>query len=593
MRDPIIVLKFGSSVLAGADDFPIAVQEVYREVRRGRRVVAVVSAHGDTTERLLHEARERWGEPQPESLARLLETGEARSAARLGLALDAAGVPARILDPVQLDLATSDEVLDAEPLAFRARAVHAALVRVPVVVVPGFSGRRADGSPALLGRGGSDLTALFLAHGLQAAECRLLKDVDGLLRVHPDGSLDHGTRYATASYAECLRVGGPLIQPKAVEFAAARGQSFRIAACGSGGGTLAGPYPNRFEPVVAKPPTRVALAGLGTVGLGVYRWLSGQPENFQVVGILVRDAGRQRAVDVPVQLLTESADHLLGRDPDLVVEVMGGEGPAAGLLDWCRRQQVPLVSANKQLLAGDPETLACLARGGSPELALAASVGGSVPALELVDRLARLGTISQVQGVINGTCNFILDRLHEGGDFQAALTEAQLAGMAEADPYLDVSGLDCVYKLSLLASRAFGRPVPPGSIQREGVGAGVEARVRAARDRGQVLRLVATALKGQGEVGCRVALEALPADHPLAACRQEKNAVLVTDAEGVGHLVEGKGAGRWPTTVSVVGDVLDARRALARRQTGPEQVRSTRSIQAGAEGAPTRRRESA
>ena len=207
MSDPIVVLKFGSSVLVDEAALPAVILEIYRELRRGRRVVGVVSAFGSTTDDLIINARARFGEPDPACLARLLETGEAASAATLGLALDQAGVPARILDPGQLALTTRGGFRDAEPHSFSTEVVLKALDEVPVVIVPGFSGRRADGSPALLGRGGSDLTALFLAHGLKAEECRLLKDVDGLLRVCPDGSLDFSTRYGTANYAECLRVG--------------------------------------------------------------------------------------------------------------------------------------------------------------------------------------------------------------------------------------------------------------------------------------------------------------------------------------------------------------------------------------------------
>jgi homoserine dehydrogenase len=560
MRDVIIVLKFGSSVLTSPDHYPRAVLEIYQELRRGHKVVAVVSAPGETTEELLNDARERWGEPDPECLARLLETGEARSAAAMGLALDAAGVPARVLDPVQLDLATSEEVLDAEPLSFRPRAILAALQRVPVVVVPGFSGRRGDGTPALLGRGGSDLTALFLAHGLEAEECRLLKDVNGLLRVKEDGTLDHGTRYEQASYGECLRVGGPLVQPKAVEFAAARGNSFRIARCGDPTGTLAGPYPDLFATQRAPEPTRVALAGLGTVGLGVYRWLFLLREDFHVVGILVRDEARQRPADVHRELLTGDPEHLLGRGPDLVIEVMGGEGTAAELANACRDRGIPLVTANKQLLAGDPRVLDSLAAGGEEDLAASASVGGSVPALELVDRLARQGSIRKLEGVINGTCNFILDRLQAGQPFREALTEAQLAGMAEADPTLDISGLDCVFKLSLLATRAFGRPVPPGTITREGLDEGAEAQARHACQMGNRLKLVATAEWKDGEVEASVTVKEVGPDHPLAACQSERNALLVTVDSGEQHVVHGKGAGCWPTTVSVMADVLQQRR---------------------------------
>lgn len=562
MRDPIVVLKFGSSVLSDPNALPAAVLEIYREIRRGRRVVAVVSAFGNRTDELLGAARSLCEEPDPACLARLLETGEAESAALLGLALEQAGVPARILDAGQIGLTTSGEVLDAEPLDFDGVRVRQDLLDVPVVVVPGFSGKLKDGAPALLGRGGSDLTALFLARGLRAAECRLLKDVDGLLKVRADGSLDHGTRYATAHYDECLRVGGPLIQPKAVEYAARYDLRFTIARCGSHRGTLAGPVESRFETVDPAPaPTRVVLGGLGTVGLGVFRWLDRLRDDFQVVGILVRDTAGTRPRDVPAHLLMSSVDQLLAAGPQLVVEAVGGTGVAAELVHRARAAGCRVVSANKQLLAIEPDLLRA-AGGPGTRLLASAAVGGSLPVLEVVGALSEREDIIAVKGILNGTCNFILDRVNDGADYASALAEAQVRGLAEADPHLDVSGLDCVYKLALLATRAFGKAVTVDGITCEGLeGLTPERLAEAAASDGE-LKLVATARHSADGITARVRLEILPAYHPLYGCRREANRCV---AETAGHrqvVIDGKGAGRWPTTVSVLGDVLQGRRAL-------------------------------
>jgi len=576
MRDAVLVLKFGSSVLRSTADFPQVILEIYREVRKGHKVVAVVSAPGDTTDRLLEEARQAWGHPDPRCLARLLETGEAMAAARLGLALEAAGIPGQVLDPVQISLRTSEDYLDAEPLDFAAGTVLGALAHSPVVIVPGFSGRCRSGQPALLGRGGSDLTALFLARGLNAAECRLLKDVDGLLRVNPDGSLDYGTRYAEASYSECLRIGGPLIQPKAVEYAAGGGQSFRISRCGATGGTVAGPLADRFEPVDRPKPLRVALAGLGTVGLGVFRWLHRLAEDFEVCGILVRDKQRDRGESVPVDLLCTEVDRLLATDPDLVIEMIGGTGTAGHLVRRSRNLGIPVITANKQLLAGGLDFLGELADTGAfGNLAGSAAVGGSLPALETVARLAAGQQILALEGIINGTCNFILDRMHAGRDPEEALADARLAGLAEADLYLDVTGLDSAFKLSLLATLAFGQVVPPGQIDCQGLDKVTSRDVEAARARGYRLKLVARAKRTGDRVEARVDLEELPPGHPLADCPRERNSLLISCRDSGRVLVTGTGAGRWPTTVSVLSDALDWRRKLqaARQGTG---IRSPR-----------------
>lgn len=555
MSDSIVVLKFGSSVLEDESALPAVILEIYREIRKGHRVVGVVSAFGSTTDDLIQAARGRFENPDPACLARLLETGEAVAAATLGLALDQAGVPARILDPGQLELATTGGYRDAEPHSFSPEVVNRALAEVPVVIVPGFSGRRIDGSPALLGRGGSDLTALFLAQGLGARECRLLKDVDGLLKVNQDGSLDYETRYATASYEECLRVGGPLVQPKAVEYAARHGLSFGIARCGSSGGTLAGPVPSRFESIDPAPVrTRVGLAGLGTVGLGVYRWLTSLADDFEVVGILVDEVAKERSSDVDPALISGSLQEFFAAEPGIVIEVIGGCGAAAKVVRAARDRNIPVVSANKMLLALDAELRN--EEGHQERVTGSASVGGSVPALETVAALAAQEPIVAVEGIINGTCNFILDLMNNGLTGDAALFEAQNRGFAEADPHLDTSGLDCVYKLALLGTNAFGQDLPPDSIGFEGLEAATPFRIAAAGKRGGELKLVARARRKDGSVEAEVALEPIGPDHLLFGCTGESNRLVVETATGRRVVVDGKGAGRWPTTVSVVSDVL-------------------------------------
>ncbi|MCP4573784.1 MAG: homoserine dehydrogenase [bacterium] len=555
MLDPVVVLKFGSSVLDDHAALPAVALEIYREVRAGRRVVAVVSAFGSTTDNLLADARARYGEPDPECLARSLETGELASAAELGLTLSRCGVPAVILDASQLDLRTSAEPLDAVPLGFDAGRVRRELECVPVVVVPGFSGR-CQGKPTLLGRGGSDLTALFLADGLHAAECRLLKDVDGLLRIRTGGGLDHGTRYATAGWATCVRVGAPLVQSKAVEFARSRGLAFGIAACGSTGGTVVGAEPDRFEPVPECRPMRVALAGLGTVGLGVYRWLAVLPRDFEVVGVLVRRRIRDHPADVPVDLLCYGVGDLLERSPDLVIEVMGGTNAAADLVTAARAGGLPCVTANKQLLAERPELLA--------EVRASASVGGSVPVLECMRALAASESIVGIEGIINGTCNFLLDQMMAGIPWADALEEARRRGLAEADPHLDVSGLDCVHKLVVLAATVFGQTIAPQAVAVAGLDGATPERLAGTRDRGCELKLVARLVRDGETLRASVGLAEIAPRHGLARCPGVRNRTVATTACGDEIVLDGTGAGRWPTTVSVVSDAFAARRESAR-----------------------------
>lgn len=227
---PITVLKFGGSVLSGPDGLVDAVAEIRRALRTGSRVVAVTSAFSGVTQRLLNEVRTRFRAPADKPLASLLATGESRSAAFLSLALDDAGLTNELVDLDGIGLTVRGSWLDSVPVDVDIAAVHKALGQAPVIVLPGFFGRRVDGSVALLGRGGSDLTAIFLAERLGAGECRLIKNVDGLFSHDPHSEAADLYRYDQASLDELSAVGGSLVQDKAIEFARAHGVAFTIAA---------------------------------------------------------------------------------------------------------------------------------------------------------------------------------------------------------------------------------------------------------------------------------------------------------------------------------------------------------------------------
>jgi homoserine dehydrogenase len=262
---PITVLKFGGSVLAREHDLARAVHEVYRWVREGQRVVAVVSALGRTTDRLLAQAHHYGPEPDAAALAALVATGEQTSAALLGLALDRAGVPAEVLDAARIGLRTSGPVRDAEPVGVNSGVIVAALERVPVVVVPGFLGRDEQGRTTLLGRGGSDFSALFLAHALGAERCRLVKDVAGLYEHDPARPGPLARVYRELSWDDCLRLDGRIVQHKAVRWARERGVGFEVASLNGTRATVVGECPPRLGPTDAEglPPMRVGLLGWG------------------------------------------------------------------------------------------------------------------------------------------------------------------------------------------------------------------------------------------------------------------------------------------------------------------------------------------
>lgn len=246
--DAIAVLKFGSSVLPDEAHLADAVAEVRAWRERGYRVVAVVSALGDTTDRLIARAEQVAGTPDEVAYAALLATGEATATALLALALGREGLPANVLDPGAIGLKTSGKRTDATAADLDVVAVHRALSDRPVLVIPGFIGRDSLGRATLLGRGGSDLTALFIADRLRADAVRLVKDVDGLYDRDPAQDAAHARRFRDVTWEDVLGLSEGIVQHKAVRFAKERGLAFYVGSLGGGRGTLVGRGPTALEP---------------------------------------------------------------------------------------------------------------------------------------------------------------------------------------------------------------------------------------------------------------------------------------------------------------------------------------------------------
>lgn len=239
---PLVILKFGSSVLDSPAGFRLAALEVSREVQNGRKVVAVASAIRGTTDTLLATAQDVSLRPHDGAVARLLSKGEEISVILLGMALTEERINAVTLDAEALGLRTRGPLLDGEPRGIDRRALANQLGRVEALVVPGFVGTSDAGVPSLLGRGGSDLSALYLADELGAAECRLVKDVDGLYAEDPVTSIAGLAPFDWASWDEVLLYGGSLVQSRAVQFAKQNGIEFVV--CSPGGvGTRIGRRP--------------------------------------------------------------------------------------------------------------------------------------------------------------------------------------------------------------------------------------------------------------------------------------------------------------------------------------------------------------
>ena len=243
----LTVLKFGSSVLRTENDFGVLVQEIRRWSSEKSRVIAVVSAIGKTTDRLMDQAVGYGEDLNQEGVAALASTGELASAALLTLALAKAGTAATILDPARLGLLATGPLLNAELSQVDEASLRLALGQFSVTVVPGFIARSGDGRTALLGRGGSDLTALFLAHRVRAGRCRLIKDVDGLYESDPNnGAASQPRRYSSIHWQDALHLKAAVVQHKAIRYAARHGQPFEVARPGGEDGTYVGDFETKF-----------------------------------------------------------------------------------------------------------------------------------------------------------------------------------------------------------------------------------------------------------------------------------------------------------------------------------------------------------
>ena len=319
---------------------------------------------------------------------------------------------------------------------------------------------------------------------------------------------------------------------------------------------------------------KVALLGCGVVGSQVARLLQEQAGDLaarvgapvELAGVAVRRLGIPRDVDLPEDLFTTDAEALVARDDiDVVVEVIGGIEPARTLILSALEHGASVVSANKALLAEDGSTLFEAAERAGRDLYYEASVAGAIPILRPLRESLAGDQVTRVLGIVNGTTNFILDRMDSSGaGFNEALEEAQELGYAEADPTADVEGFDAAAKAAILASLAFHTRVTAADVHREGIADVTASDVASAAEMGCVVKLLAICALENGPdgpaVSARVHPAMIPRSHPLASVREAFNAVFV-ESEAAGQLMfYGPGAGGSPTASAVMGDLVTVAR---------------------------------
>jgi homoserine dehydrogenase len=289
--------------------------------------------------------------------------------------------------------------------------------------------------------------------------------------------------------------------------------------------------------------------------------------------VAVRDPdGRARAAGVGRDLVTTDAMALVTRpDVDIVVEMIGGIEPARELLLAAMRTGKSVVTANKALLGADSAAMHAAAREHGADLFYEAAVAGAIPLLRPLRESLAGDAVRRVLGIVNGTTNYILDRMDSSGaEFGEALAEAQELGYAEADPTADVGGYDAAAKAAILASLAFHTRVSAADVYRQGITALTAADIEGARVLGCVVKLLAICERTGDGISVRVHPAMISREHPLASVRGAYNAVFV-EAESAGRLMfYGAGAGGGPTASAVLGDLVVVARNRVAGIRGPD-----------------------
>ncbi|WP_412507216.1 homoserine dehydrogenase [Roseovarius sp. SYSU LYC5161] len=320
-------------------------------------------------------------------------------------------------------------------------------------------------------------------------------------------------------------------------------------------------------------PLRLGIAGLGTVGGGVVRILrqqakllaarAGRP--IEIVAISARTRDKDRGVNIAHYDWEDDPVALARRDDvDVFVELMGGsDGPAKAATEAALAAGKHVVTANKAMLAHHGQALAELAEGNRCSLRFEAAVAGGIPVIKaLMEGLAG-NEMTRVMGVMNGTCNYILTRMqHAGLTYEEAFAEADALGFLEADPELDVGGIDAGHKLAILAALAFGTRIDFASVALEGIGAITIEDITQAADMGYRIKLLGVAqMTGRG-LEQRMSPCLVPAHSPLGQLEGGTN-MVVLEGDAVEQIVlRGPGAGEGPTASAVMGDVMDIARGL-------------------------------
>jgi homoserine dehydrogenase len=308
---------------------------------------------------------------------------------------------------------------------------------------------------------------------------------------------------------------------------------------------------------------KVGLLGYGTIGSGVIRMLTepefGLADRIKLVKVADTDLKREREVSVDPALLTDDTDSVVN-DPDIdvIVELIGGVGVAKKYVEMALDAGKDVVTANKYMIALHGDELHERAVRNGARLLFEASVAGGVPIIQVIREQLAIDRVLSINAILNGTCNYILTRMEQvpGMDSDQAVAEAQQKGFAEADPTLDVSGMDTAQKLCILLRKAFRTPVLPEQIDLQGITGIGNVDVQSALEMGYRIKLVAHSHRVNGNLEIWVGPALIPKTGSLAQVSNEFNAVAINCEAHGEQLFTGKGAGMMPTAGAVVGDLF-------------------------------------
>lgn len=308
-----------------------------------------------------------------------------------------------------------------------------------------------------------------------------------------------------------------------------------------------------------KEKIKIGLIGLGTVGSGVFKTLQNF-ENIEIVKIAVRNKNKKRDIDgLDDSIITDDPYEVVNNpDIEIVAELVGGIKPALDLIKTAIKNGKHIVTANKELLAKHGEELFNFAEAHNKVILYEAAIAGGIPLIMPIKTILAGNKITKIKAILNGTTNYILTKMDiQGASYTDVLKEAQQLGYAEADPTGDVEGFDAAYKITTLATIAFGKRIKIDNVYREGITKISPDDMKAANEMGYKIKLIASAeLNKEGKADVRVHPMLVPMSKTLAHINYVTNAVSLTGHPVGDVTLSGPGAGEFPTASSVVGDIL-------------------------------------